>query len=148
MVNKSNTGSGQQDVGLLPDNSGARTCIKIPVSISFTSISHIPWYQRSPYYANTGIATSNVDSGAPGRGILVLQDFDEIGLRDGFSNSKLLDDFGCGDLTRPEHVFRQDQNHHRHRQLGLSRSPKPQAPRRTKRRQIIWCRTSTRQVNW
>ncbi len=41
MVNKSNTGFGQQDVGLLPDNSGARTCIKIPVSISFTSVSRI-----------------------------------------------------------------------------------------------------------
>ncbi len=41
MVNKSNTGFGQQDVGLLPDNSGARTCIKIPVSVSFTSVSRI-----------------------------------------------------------------------------------------------------------
>ncbi len=94
MVNKSNDRLRQIGVGLLPDNSGARTCIKIPVSISFTSISHIPWYQRSPYYANTGIATSNVDSGAPGRVILVLQDFDEMGSRDGFFN-KLLNDFVC-----------------------------------------------------
>nr|ABA97403.1 retrotransposon protein, putative, unclassified [Oryza sativa Japonica Group] len=31
------------------------------VSISFTSISHILWYQRSPYYANTEITISNVD---------------------------------------------------------------------------------------
>ena len=42
--------------------------------------------------------TSNVDSGAPGRGILVLQYFDEMGSRDGFSNNKLLDDFGCGEI--------------------------------------------------
>jgi hypothetical protein len=42
--------------------------------------------------------TSNVDSGAPGRGILVLQDFDEMGLRDGFSNNKLLDNFGYGEI--------------------------------------------------
>nr|BAD19775.1 hypothetical protein [Oryza sativa Japonica Group]BAD28202.1 hypothetical protein [Oryza sativa Japonica Group] len=60
-----------------------------------------------------------------------------MGLRDGFSNNKLLDDFGCGDLTRPEHVFRRDRNHHRHRQLGLSSSPKPQDTRRTKRCQIM-----------
>ena len=42
MVNKSNSGSGQQDVGLLPDNLGVRTCIKIPVCIFFTSVSRIP----------------------------------------------------------------------------------------------------------
>jgi hypothetical protein len=29
MMNKSSTGFGQQDVGLFPDNSGARTCIKV-----------------------------------------------------------------------------------------------------------------------
>nr|BAC98509.1 hypothetical protein [Oryza sativa Japonica Group] len=44
------------------------------------------------------MATSNVDSGVPGRGILVLQDFDEMGLRDGLSDNKLLDDFGCGEI--------------------------------------------------
>jgi hypothetical protein len=41
---------------------------------------------------------SNVDSGAPGRGFLVLQGFDEMGSRDGFSNNKLLVDFGCGEI--------------------------------------------------
>jgi hypothetical protein len=45
---------------------------------------------------NTVVPISNVDSAAPGRRILVLQGFDEMGSRDGFSNNKLLDDFGCG----------------------------------------------------
>jgi hypothetical protein len=45
--------------------------------------------------------TSNVDSGAPGRGLLVLQGFDKMGSKDGFLNNKLLDDFGSG-VIRPE----------------------------------------------
>jgi hypothetical protein len=28
----------------------------------------------------------------------VLQDFDEMGSKDGFSNNKLLDDFSCGKI--------------------------------------------------
>nr|AAP53913.1 hypothetical protein LOC_Os10g29774 [Oryza sativa Japonica Group] len=27
-----------------------------------------------------------------------------MGSKDGFSNNKLLDDFGCGDLTRPKYI--------------------------------------------
>ena len=45
----------------------------------------------------------------------MLQDFDEMGSKDGFSNNKLLDDFSYGDLTRPEYLFRRDRNHHRQR---------------------------------
>nr|BAD08044.1 hypothetical protein [Oryza sativa Japonica Group] len=50
------------------------------------------------------MTTSNVDSGAPGRGILVLQDFDEMGLRDGFSDNKLLDDFAVGKSNPTGHA--------------------------------------------
>ncbi len=49
-------------VGSLPSCEKARTYIKIIVSISFTSTSHIPWYQRSPYHANTLVVTQNVNS--------------------------------------------------------------------------------------
>ena len=41
---------------------------KILVSVSFISISHIPWYQRSPYSVNIVVAIYSVDNAATVRG--------------------------------------------------------------------------------